>query len=72
MKLGVAVGFSGMIDALLQRVIAELSARGEATPVVLSTGGSIANLTKDWAKKSEFVENLTLLGLSEAFARQTF
>lgn len=69
MKLGVAVGFSGMIDALLARVVAELAARGEADPVVLSTGGSIANLTKDWAQKSRFVENLTLTGLGVGFER---
>jgi len=70
MKLGVAVGFSGMIDALLARVTAELHHRGEAKPVVLSTGGSIANLTKDWAQKSLFVENLTLMGLAVAAKRQ--
>jgi type III pantothenate kinase len=69
MKLGVAVGFSGMIDALLARVIAELALRGEPVPVVLSTGGSIANLTKDWARKSLFVEDLTLMGLGVAFER---
>ena len=69
MQLGVAVGFSGMIDALLQRVRGELRARGEAEPVVLSTGGSIANLTREWAGKSEFVGNLTLLGLAVAAGR---
>ena len=69
MKLGMAVGFSGMIDALLARVTAELESRGEAKPIVLSTGGSIANLTKDWAHKSKFVEDLTLMGLGVAFER---
>jgi type III pantothenate kinase len=69
MRLGVAVGFSGMINALLARVIAELESRGEKPPVVLSTGGSIANLTKDWAHKSLFVEDLTLMGLGVAFER---
>jgi type III pantothenate kinase len=69
MKLGVAVGFSGMVDALLARVLAELKIRGEAQPVVLSTGGSIANLTKDWEQKSRFIENLTLMGLAVAFGR---
>jgi type III pantothenate kinase len=69
MKLGVAVGFSGMIDALLQKVIKELQNRGEAAPVILSTGGSIANLTKDWAHKSHFVEDLTLMGLAIAALR---
>jgi len=70
MKLGVAIGFSGMLDALLARVLAELKARGEAEPIVLSTGGSIANLTQDWAQKSVFVEDLTLMGLAVAFERQ--
>jgi len=70
MKLGVAVGFSGMVDALRARVLAELHARGEAEPIVLSTGGSIANLTQDWAQKSLFVEDLTLMGLAVAFKRQ--
>ena len=44
MKLGVAIGFSGMIDALLKRVLSEMKARNEPNPIVLSTGGSIANL----------------------------
>lgn len=66
MKLGVAVGFSGMIDALLQKVIRELQSKDGTTPVVLSTGGSIANLTQDWAQKSKFVQNLTLMGLGVA------
>jgi type III pantothenate kinase len=70
MKLGVAVGFSGMINALLQKVTQELQNRGESTPVVLSTGGSIANLTQDWVNKSRFVENLTLMGLGVAAQRQ--
>lgn len=70
MKLGVAIGFSGMLDALLARVLDELNIRGEAPPVILSTGGSIANLTSDWARKSRFVEDLTLMGLGVAFGRQ--
>ncbi|MFO8027356.1 MAG: type III pantothenate kinase [Opitutales bacterium] len=70
MQLGVAVGFSGMIEALLKRVRAELQSKGEPDPVVLSTGGSIANLTRDWSEKSEFVENLTLLGLAVAAGRR--
>jgi type III pantothenate kinase len=69
MQLGVAIGFSGMIEALLKRVREELQSKGEPEPVVLSTGGSIANLTRDWAEKSEFVENLTLMGLAVAAGR---
>lgn len=69
MKLGVAIGFSGMIDALLHKVTRELLNRAEPSPVVLSTGGSIANLTKDWAQKSHFVGDLTLMGLAVAAKR---
>jgi type III pantothenate kinase len=69
MRLGVAVGFSGMIDALLRRVKAELQAKGEPDSVVLSTGGTSAHLTSEWMGKSEFVEDLTLLGLAVAASR---
>jgi len=69
MRLGVAVGFSGMIDALLRRVKAELQAKGEAEPVVLSTGGTVAHLNREWMEKSEFVEDLTLMGLAVAARR---
>lgn len=69
MKIGVSIGFSGMIDALLQKVTNELLKRGEPSPVVLSTGGSVANLTKDWAQKSECVQDLTLMGLAVAAQR---
>lgn len=69
MCLGVAIGFSGMIDALLERVIAELKTREKNEPVVLATGGSSANLTAEWTTKICFVENLTLKGLAVAFQR---
>ena len=70
MKLGVAIGFSGMIQSILDKVSDGLAERGGANPVILSTGGSVANLTKDWAQKSEFVQDLTLMGLGEAVKRQ--
>lgn len=69
MKLGVAVGFSGMIEALLHKVTNELQNCGEALPVILSTGGSVASLTKEWAQKSAFVQDLTLMGLHVAAKR---
>ena len=69
MKLGVAIGFSGMIQSILDKVTDGLLDRGESSPAVLSTGGSIANLTKDWAQKSCFVGDLTLIGLAEAAQR---
>ena len=63
MKLGVAVGFSGMIQSILDKVTDGLTEQSESLPIILSTGGSVANLTKDWAQKSEFVQDLTLMGL---------
>jgi type III pantothenate kinase len=69
MKLGVAVGFSGMIQSILDKVSDGLADRGELNPVVLSTGGSVANLTKEWAQKSEFVQDLTLMGLGVSAKR---
>lgn len=69
MKLGVSVGFSGMIQALLERVQKELTEREKTPATVLATGGSIANLTREWKFRSEFVEDLTLIGLAAAFER---
>ena len=70
MKLGVAVGFSGMIEALLDKVTSELQNTEKSLPVILSTGGSVANLTKEWVQKSAFVQGLTLMGLGVAARRQ--
>jgi type III pantothenate kinase len=67
MQLGVTVGFSGMIDALTVRVTEELKAQENMDPIILSTGGSIANLHKEWSSKSQFVETLTLQGLAVGF-----
>lgn len=69
MQLGAAIGFSGMLDALLAKVFAELEKREGKRPIVLATGGSISNLVKEWAEKSQFVEDLTLIGLATAFQR---
>ena len=38
-------------------------------PIVLSTGGSIANLTQDWIEKTQFVDHITLIGLAVASER---
>jgi type III pantothenate kinase len=64
MQLGVAIGYSGMLDALCERVIRELREREGAEPLLLATGGSTANLTSDWETKAQFVPHLTLQGLA--------
>ena len=69
MELGVSIGFSGMVSSLLEHVSRSLKKRTKSTPVVLSTGGSIANLTHDWVNKTKFVDAITLIGLAEAYLR---
>lgn len=64
MQLGVAIGYSGMLDALCERVIAALAEQEGQAPLLLATGGSTANLTSDWAAKAKFVPHLTLQGLA--------
>ncbi|NCG08357.1 MAG: type III pantothenate kinase [Verrucomicrobia bacterium] len=68
MQLGVAIGYSGMLDALCERVIGELREGEGEGPLVLTTGGSTADLTSDWATKAEFIPHLTLLGLAAIHA----
>lgn len=67
MQLGVTVGFSGMIDALTMRVKEELKVQENVDPIILTTGGSAANLHKEWSSKSQFIETLTLQGLAVGF-----
>ena len=40
-----------MIEALLNRVLAEMKDRNEAPPTILSTGGSVANFNPKLGKK---------------------
>ena len=70
MKLGCAVGFEGMIRALLDRVLRELRERGEGPAKVVATGGSAGMLPQTWLSDIEFNPHITLLGLAEAYARQ--
>ncbi|MFP4167021.1 MAG: type III pantothenate kinase [Opitutales bacterium] len=69
MQLGVAIGFSGMIEALVRKVREELKGRDGEEPLIITTGGSTANLTREWEDKSRYSENLTLKGLAVACER---
>ena len=69
MQLGVSIGFSGMVDALLQHILDTMQDTNAKKPIVLSTGGSIANLTQDWIEKTQFVDHITLIGLAIAYER---
>ena len=71
MKLGCAVGFAGMIDALLVRVLAELEGWGVKNPTLIATGGVAGILPKAWSDRIRWEPNITLHGLEEAFLRGT-
>lgn len=69
MRIGVVIGFGGMIQALLVAVLAELTARGERTPRILATGGSADLLKKSLNQFSfDVVPDLTLRGLAAAWS----
>jgi len=72
MQVGCFVGFSGMIHALLQRVMQALCKEGAGVaPKVIGTGGAAERLLKDAVPDITLEPNLILLGLAETFRRST-
>ena len=67
MRIGTVIGFGGMIQALLDAVIAELATRGEPSPRVLATGGTAELLEKTLRHPFTAVPDLTLRGLAVAW-----
>ena len=67
MRIGTVIGFGGMIQALLDRVLAELSTRGEPTPHILATGGTAELLKKTLRTPFTVVPDITLRGLAAAW-----
>lgn len=67
MSLGCTVGFTGMIRALLDRVLAELQQSGVESPSVVFTGGSAGKLIRRYFADYRHLPDLTLLGLEAAF-----
>lgn len=68
MRIGTVVGFQGMIQALLDAVLADLAARGEPAPAVLATGGCAELLLGRLRPPVRTVPDLTLRGLAAAWA----
>jgi type III pantothenate kinase len=68
MRIGTVVGFPGLIQALLDGVIAELKSRGEPEPHLFITGGNAAFLESRLRQSVRHVPDLTLLGLAAAAA----
>jgi type III pantothenate kinase len=67
MRIGTVIGFGGMIQALLDAVVAELAARGETAVPILATGGSAALLKKTLKSPFQIIPDLTLRGLAAAW-----
>lgn len=70
MRIGTVVGFPGLIQALLDGVMAELAARGETSPRLFVTGGNAAFLQSRLRPDVRLVPDLTLLGLAAAYRLQ--
>lgn len=65
MRRGCAVGFEGMIRALLNHVQATLAGRtGGKVPAVVATGGSAGALPQRWLPEITYRAHLTLEGLA--------
>lgn len=69
MRAGCALGFAGMIGALLDGVVAELVRQGSPAPQVIVTGGAAVYLPVSWRDRVRHEPHLTLLGLAEAHRR---
>ncbi len=69
MRAGCAIGFSGMIGALLDAVTAEMERRGDGRPQVVFTGGAADFLPDAWRARVRHEPGLTLIGLAESFRR---
>ena len=69
MRSGCALGFAGMIGALLDGVCAELVRQGSPMPKVIVTGGAAVYLPATWQARVMHEPHLTLLGLAEAHRR---
>lgn len=67
MRIGTVVGFPGLIQALLDGVLAELAGRGEPEPHLFITGGNAAFLESRLRHTVRVVPDLTLLGLAAAY-----
>jgi type III pantothenate kinase len=71
MRIGTVVGFPGLIQALLDNVLAELASRGEPAPHLFITGGNAAFLETRLRQPVRVVPDLTLLGLAAAWRLNT-
>jgi type III pantothenate kinase len=67
MRIGCVIGFGGMIQALLDLTLQELTRRGLPTPTILATGGSAELLHRGLRQPFGVAPDLTLRGLAAAW-----
>jgi type III pantothenate kinase len=68
LQSGVLYGFAGQVDGLVRRILAELGSAAEPVKV-LATGGLAPLMVGTSETISEFVPDLTLLGLRLTYLR---
>ncbi|AHF90041.1 pantothenate kinase [Opitutaceae bacterium TAV5] len=66
-RIGAMVGYPGLIQALLDAVLAELARRGEPAPVVITSGGAASVVAGRLRQPTRDIPDLTLLGLAAAW-----
>ena len=69
MRAGCALGFAGMIERILDNLLAELATQGVPSPALLATGGTADFLPPALASRLRREPHLTLVGLAEAWRR---
>lgn len=69
MRAGCALGFAGMIERILDALLAELATQGVRSPALLATGGTADFLPTALASRLRREPNLTLVGLAESWRR---
>ncbi len=67
-RIGAAIGYPGLIQALLDAVLAELATRGEPTPALLTSGGAARVIRGRLRQSTRDIPDLTLLGLAAAWS----
>jgi type III pantothenate kinase len=69
LQTGLYYGYIGLVDGILERIIAELGAELGAKPRVIATGGLARQISEDSRFISEIDDMLTLDGLLILFER---
>ena len=67
-RIGAIIGFAGLIQALLDAVLAEFAARGLPPAEILLSGGAAQVVEGRLRQPARIVPDLTLLGVAAAFA----